>query len=189
MQTLAAAATAPTLSLDLDDLLQESVKQVEDQKAAKLLNSRIRSGRASKAEQAMSTQVELKANWRPVANCEMWDQTVCECGHTHATFTQYMQEFAPLHSGVSLSHRWMKVEPQEVKDGLPNKAIYNVKEVFHCSECSNPPEGAEIIIWVNSQPSMAKEFEQEPDTQEEGEEAEGDEDTGPESVFGEEQPA
>lgn len=189
MQTTTATATsAPAPSLDLDDLLAESVQQVEQQRAAKLLNSRIRSGRASKAEQAMAVAVELKAQWRPVANCEMWDQTICACGSSHATFTQYMQEFAPLHSGISLSHRWLKVEPQEVREGLPNKAIYNVKEVFHCSECSNPPEDSEIIIWVNSQPSMAKEFEQEPDTQED-EDAEESGDEGPESVFGGEQPA
>jgi len=161
--TPAATPAADSLAF-LEDLLTESVQIVADQKAAKALQSRIRSGRASKQEQARAVEVELKAQWRPVANCEMWDQTLCECGHQHATFTQYMLEYAPLHSGVSLSHRWVKIEPQATVDGLPTKAIFNTRDVFHCSECSGPPEGAEVIIWTNSQPSMGREFEAEGDT-------------------------
>lgn len=162
MQTHTPAATADLL--DLDQLLTESVKRAEDVKAAKVLQSRIRSGRASKAEVAMSSAVELKAQWVVVANCEMWDMTICECGHTHATFTQYMLEYAPIHSGISHSHRWVKAEPEETVKGLPSKVIYNTREVFHCSECSQPPEGAEVVIWANGSPGMAKEFEGAADT-------------------------
>lgn len=159
-QNLGAPAAPDTF---LDDLLAESVQLVADQKAAKQLQSRIRSGRVSKEEQAQAITIELKASWTPVANCEMWDQVQCECGHTHATFTQYMTEYAPLHSGISLSHRWKKVEPEELRDGLPTKAIFNTREVSHCSECSAPPDGAEIIIWGNSQPPVSREFDADPE--------------------------
>lgn len=164
-QTTGASAAPDTF---LDDLLAESVQLVADQKAAKALQSRIRSGRASKEEQAQAIAVELKASWNLVANCEMWDQVQCECGHTHATFTQYMAEYAPLHSGISLSHRWKKIEPEEMRDGLPMKAIFNTREVFHCSECSSPPENAEVIIWSNSQPPVSKEFDADPEGPEAG---------------------
>jgi len=152
-------------SLDLDSLLAESVQQAEDRKASKALLSRIRQGRASKAETAMAAAVELKAAWTPVAVCELWDQFCCECGHTHATFSQYMIEHKPAYQASSLGARWVKVEPEALPKGLKQKAIYNTKEVFHCSECSEPPAEAEVIIWTNGQPSLPAELEVEAETE------------------------
>ena len=132
----------------LDSLLAESLQQVSDRKASQALLSRIRQGRATESEKAQASAVELKASWTPVAKCEMWDQATCECGHTHAVFTQYMVEYRPHHSS-NTSHRWVKVEPEALPSGLPVKAIFNTREVYHCSECSSPPDGAEIIIWAS----------------------------------------
>ena len=144
-----AAAGAEDDSLDsLDSLLAESLQQVSDRKASQALLSRIRQGRATESEKAQASAVELKASWTPIAKCEMWDQAICECGHTHAVFTQYMVEYRPHHSS-NTSHRWVKVEPEALPSGLPVKAIFNTREVYHCSECSSPPDGAEIIIWAS----------------------------------------
>lgn len=133
----------------LDSLLSESMQQAADRKASQSLLSRIRQGRASEAEKAQANVVELKASWQAVASCEMWDQVNCACGHSQGFFTQYMIEYRPMYQTMGSSHRWVKAEPEALPAGLPQKAIFNVREVFHCSECSSPPEDAEIIIWAN----------------------------------------
>lgn len=139
----------------LDDLLADSIKQVQEQKAAKELQSRIRSGKASKDDLAKAGEVELKLQWEAVANCEMWQQVCCQCGSQHATFLQHMVEYSQKFGGSA--SRWRAVEPEELREGLPVKAIFQTREVFHCSECSAPPEGAEIIIWDDQEPAKVVE--------------------------------
>lgn len=159
--SLDALLPSPDSTLDLDSLLTESMQQVADRKASQALLSRIRQGRATEAEKSQVQQVELKAAWTAVANCEMWEQVNCECGHSHAVFSQYMIEYRPQHSGNS--HRWVKAEAEALPKSLPTKAIYSLREVCHCSVCSEPPEGAEVIIWADGYPTPAKTLEQEPD--------------------------
>ena len=142
----------------LDDLLAESLEAAAEAKASKELLRKIREGRASPAEAARVKEIELKAAWTPVASCEMWEQVNCECGHTHATFSHYMTEYRLQHAGPSAARRWVKTEPEATYDHLPKKAIYSQREVFHCSECSEPPADAEIVIWANTAASPAQEL-------------------------------
>jgi len=141
----------------LDALLQESVQQAEDRKASKALLAKVRQGKASEAEKAAAGQAELRTAWRVEAVCEMWEQSVCECGHSHAYFTQYMVEHKPVYSIMGNNSRWVRTEPEHLPEGIKQKVIYNLTEVNYCSHCSEPPQDAEVIIWENGR-SLSQEF-------------------------------
>lgn len=139
----------------LDELLAESLQQQAEVKASKELLRKIREGRASPAEASRLKEIELKAAWIPVAQCELWEQTNCECGHTYAFFSHFMTEYRQQTANLTSPRRWVKTEPSATYDHLPEKVIYSQREVFHCSECSGPPEGVEVVIWAGSTASSA----------------------------------
>lgn len=154
MNENAGVSVDPVLEVNsLDALLAESMEQLSARKGSQALLAKIRQGRATEGEKQQVHFVELKASWQPVAYCEMWNQTDCSCGHSHAVFVNYMVEYKPLHATATLAHRWVKVDGDDALKVLGQKAIYSVTEVFHCSECSGPEEGAEVVVWENGNPA------------------------------------
>lgn len=141
-----------TTSLSLDDLLTESLQQTQLRKDLRKVGGTFTP--ETKAQ-------ELKLLWKPVAVCEMWSQVNCACGSSHAHFTQYMMQYEQHGRDKTNSVRWRSFDPdaEATPQGLPLKTIYQQTEVSHCSECSAPEEGSEVIIWDGSENVRALEGE------------------------------
>lgn len=131
---------------ELDDLLADSMEQVQKVKRSRDIVKRARNGQATEDEVEELYQHELTASWKAVHICEFWKQCTCNCGNSFEYFSHYMTEFHQ--TGGGTARRFIRVdEGAEPDTTLTPKALFQVLEVGHCSECSAPAEGSEIEMW------------------------------------------
>lgn len=118
----------------LDALLSESVEAAAAAKRAKSLKQRIRTGQARPAEVEAYKAWEAQAHWKPVGNCEVWNQVTCQICHTKRRFfSELMVEYQGLGNPDNLRY----VAVREANPGLPGgfKLILREAKAAACDSC------------------------------------------------------
>lgn len=136
-ESVVMAAEEPTKpTLDLDDLLAESMVSVKAEREAKAARERLKRGGLSAADQAADAerirQWELANEWKVVANVAMFERYRCACGRQQTIFRQLMQR--QQHRHLRDSMRYQRAETQ--KADLPNEIAVQKWEVPMCTHCS-----------------------------------------------------
>lgn len=129
----------------LDALLSESVEAAAAAKRAKSLKQRIRTGQARPAEVEAYKAWEAQAHWKPIRNCEVWNQVTCLiCNTKRRFFSELMVEYQGLGNPDNLRY----VTVREANPGLPGgfKFILRDAKAMACDSC----HGAGGIDWDNA---------------------------------------
>ena len=131
-----------TNTLDLDDLLQESMEQAAKQKQAKNLTKAARLGKLTDVDSKTLHEIELRANWKAKYRAELHPFFSCDCGHEFSFFDKTMIEY---HDRAG-ARRWLPCGENE-GTYLPLKRIYQQTHVQSCSMCGEGQEEAEEETW------------------------------------------
>lgn len=134
-------------SVDLDDLLAESLENVSLELQAKAARKKIGDTRLNKKEQeeiqATIRRWELVKDWKPAATVAVFHEQVClNCGYVHSIFSGLFQREV---NKKAHGQRWVKPEVPNMK--LPKERKEHSEEVDLCWNCAEEfgfPPGADM---------------------------------------------
>lgn len=136
---------------DLDELMAESLKLTEEEKAVKFLREKQKRGGLTKAEreddEARIREWEAKREWDTKANIGVFNKAVCTCGNVSITWSHLMHMQVHKEKRV-IRHVRAKVEVA----ALPNQIAYQVVTVDCCIDCARDKgwdlNQAPASVWI-----------------------------------------